>query len=1417
MKKIISAILAFSTMLSGVSVFASDCGAVEFKAKAFPTAEGGGMYTKGARRALDSDKNIEVYHVTNLNDSGEGSFRDAVSKDNRIIVFDVSGMIDLSSRVSISGDNLTILGQTAPGDGICFRGNSVKVNGNNIILRYLRFRVGSKLADGSDTSTQDGFEIADFCENIIMDHCSISWGTDENLSAYAIENVTVQNCIVAEALNQSIHSKGEHSYGGIWGGVNVSFHHNIIASHKSRNPKIGTSETVNMTEGYTDDQSVIDMWNNVIYNWGDKSGYGAENGANVNIVNNYYKPGPATPTGKRARIFELSPGNKYQAKWSGSIYADGNVIDDDSEIAKDVENALAVNEENWQIEKKTGVYLDSDGIEVYEKLDTLGENSYIHNIEEMQSAEDAYEYVIANAGARLPKLDAVDSRIIENVVNRTAPETGSNGSSYLLDDPIDGVPEGEEDLYDDRGYPLWVSEIREADYDSDNDGIADEWEDRMGLNKENPTDSLLIGPDGYTYLEIFAEDGITHNAGDVTLTVDGNQATISSTTGGTFDIYVNDEKVETITLASDIPEGSTLISASYEDGTLTEVKSSEYTGGELAYPEVNGSNVKHFIWNSLSGMKPVTLNGGSETFSISTDNMGVSTVTAVKSDKSVYSNMDYYFAPRPTCEVPGIFDSDMTFVMELNQIPTVTKDAYGLLTVSDKNGVSYSFGAGSNENYEKVLSNNGEKLPLEDTKLITIAIENGTLKFYRGNSPLNLTLVEEYPFEMEIGNHDSGTFHFDESFPAGEENTTSINIKYITQKTEPQVEIANVEENQRLGFYEDIEVNVTPDSTTVQQISISLNGTVIAQKEVNVTEAETVSIPVSFTSIASGTLEVSCIDSNLCTATDSVNITVSADLTPWQIADVGVDESEPKTYVSVTNDYTYKINGPQGLIGGASDEFGYVYQKFTGDNRIYYRSRMQGGEQFGIMLRKSLDADSESYFFGGEYESGSLVYNMKARDSKGAEMTSTATENLGGANLYFIAEKAGDKLNIYKTENSATIYTTKTLLHSIDVSALGDEYYMGFAVVYDRATGNPPDAGWVAMDNSGDINYAWNFDYGLDWCWQMQEANVLRPQWSTETVGGNETGKMVLKTDSDYTSERYVFHEYIMDDAYVPEMSADVLLYGDAPAMNVYMQTGNAETAYKVTFDTDGKVKDADGNEICEYNVGTLYNVKMAVDNDAVAMDTLCKLTISSAQGTVIEEIAIPTDSHFRTQINTEKKTPVTNAVYFEPVKNVTGTYYIDNISVNANEPSVKIEKTESWYTFEDITAITGAFDVAGTTSLGGSELSGEVMSVAAGAELKEKDNDIAGVYFPNHIRIKGTSETITVPVKNGSLVTVYSSSTNSSSTRPLFINGTQYSILNPCASTYKYTGEDGTITVYGGDNIEIYGISVTTKQVLSE
>ncbi|MGN0149566.1 MAG: polysaccharide lyase family 1 protein [Clostridia bacterium] len=1421
MKKIVAALLAASFAIAGTGAFAAEnesarennaAGGGKYIPKAFPTAEGGGMYTSGARGALEDNKDIEVYHVTNLNDSGEGSFRDAVSKGNRIIVFDVSGMIDLQSKVSIGKDNITILGQTAPGDGICFRGNSVKINGSNIILRYLRFRVGSKLADGSDTETQDGFGIPIGAENVIMDHCSVSWGTDENLSVIGTENVTVQWSIISEALNSSIHAKGEHSYAGIWGGVNTSFHHNIIASHKSRNPKIGTSETVSMTPGYTDDKTVVDMWNNVIYNWGDKAGYGAENGANVNIVNNYYKAGPATPSGKRARIFELSPGNKYQPKWSGDIYANGNYIDDDSTNADDIANAAAVNEENWQIEKKTGVYLDADGITTYNKLDSLRESSYLYNNSEIQTAQEAYEDVIADAGARLPKRDLVDSRIIENVTNRTAPAQGSNGSVYLLDDPVDGIPEGQEDLYDNRGYPIWVSESRAADYDTDGDGIADEWEDKMGLNKENPTDSLNIGPDGYTYLEIFAEDGITHTSGDISLTVEDYTATVSSQTAGEVDIYVDDKKVQTVELTGNIPEGSTLISAAYDNGMLTEVKSSVYNGGAVEYPSVEGVNVKHFIWDSLEGMKPVNVSGGSATVNIGASDIGVHTVTAVSADKSRYSNMEYLYAEGPVSE-PAHMNGDFTAVLYAGKVSTVAKNAYGMLSIGDDSGEGCWVGIGTNSKYEKVLYNNGQELPLEDTTMVKMVREGSKISLYRGSSPLNMTFVAEYPFTSG-----EAVIYFSDVCTQEEKSVTSASCRIITETTQPRIEIINIEENQRLGFNENIEVNVIPDKASVNQISVSLNGEVIAEKAVDISEAGAVSVPVEFSGINAGLLEVSCVDSNLCVASDSVNVTVSADLTPWQIADIGIDDGSAKTYVSATNDYTYKISAPGGNIGGTSDAFGYVYQKFTGDNRIYYRSRMQSGEQFGIMLRKSLEPDSEAYFFGGEYDNGALVYSLKSRDTNGGGMTSVATNGLSGANLYFIAEKAGNKLNIYQTENGSTIYTTKKLLHSIDVSALGDEYYMGFASVYGKSDGNPPDAGWLGIDNSSGSSYKWNFDYGLDWCWQMQEANVLSPSWTTETIGTNESGKMVLAPDDNYSGERYVFREYIMDDEYVPEMSADVMLTGDDPAMNVYLQAGNADKAYKITFDSDKKIKDANGNEIGEWSSNGFYHITMTVDVDEATMDNICEVNImsSSADGAFAVQqydAAIPVDSNFRTQINTEKKTPVKKAVYFEPVSGVSGTYYIDNVSVVGSEPSVIVEKTERFLNFEDQTVGTNTTEY---TSGG--------FTVLSEMPITESKKTIDGVSFTKRIQMdKGSasSKAISFDVSGPAKIQIYAAQGGTSGTRNAILdNGSQQLktvIGDMNVFTTDYSGDAGTIRLYSDSKIYIYGIKVIETKITSK
>ena len=272
---------------------------------AFPTAEGFGRYATGGRGGI-------VYTVTNLNDDGEGSLRKGILKDGpRTIVFAVSGTIELERPLDINKGDLTIAGQTSPGDGITVKGYPVAVKDDNVIIRYMRFRMGDIKGTADDSFKGRGVK------NVILDHCSVSWATDENASFYQNKDFTMQWCIIAEALNSSVHSKGDHGYGGIWGGENVTFHHNLIANNYSRNPRFSGSRTTENLEG-----EFVDFRNNVIYNWADNSIYGGENGR-YNIVNNYFKPGPATED--KERIVE--PYDPY-----GKFYVNGNYIEGSKEV-----------------------------------------------------------------------------------------------------------------------------------------------------------------------------------------------------------------------------------------------------------------------------------------------------------------------------------------------------------------------------------------------------------------------------------------------------------------------------------------------------------------------------------------------------------------------------------------------------------------------------------------------------------------------------------------------------------------------------------------------------------------------------------------------------------------------------------------------------------------------------------------------------------------------------------------------------------------------------------------------------------------------------------------------------------------------------------------------------------------------------
>jgi hypothetical protein len=417
---------------------------------AFPGAEGFGKFATGGRGG-------KVYVVSNLNDSGPGSFREAVKKKGpRFITFSVSGTIELESPVFINNGDVTIAGQTAPGDGICIKNFPVLVKSDNVIIRYMRFRLGNEKSAESDAF--GGTEK----NNIIIDHCSVSWSTDECASFYRNSNFTMQWCIISESLNESVHHKGAHGYGGIWGGHKATFHHNLIASHNSRLPRFSGSSTTPNDPG----KELVDFRNNVIYNWMSNNVYGGEKGR-YNIVGNYYKAGPATIKNKRYQI--VNPSAPY-----GKFYINGNCVEDNQGISKD----------NWK-----------GGVNLKDPIDSVISRTPF-NCEPIaeQSADEAFEAVLKKAGASY-KRDVVDERIVREV------RTAKSESGKLKN----GIIDSQNDV---GGWP--VLRAAPAGNDQDADGIPDEWEGSHRLNPNDPADATLqSGESGYTYIEVYINELVT--------------------------------------------------------------------------------------------------------------------------------------------------------------------------------------------------------------------------------------------------------------------------------------------------------------------------------------------------------------------------------------------------------------------------------------------------------------------------------------------------------------------------------------------------------------------------------------------------------------------------------------------------------------------------------------------------------------------------------------------------------------------------------------------------------------------------------------------------------------------------------------------------------------------------------------------
>lgn len=478
-KSIFKSLLLLCLCMAATVVFAEE------KTPAFPGAEGFGRYVTGGRGG-------NVYHVTSLADDGsEGTLRWALGKSGvKTIVFDVSGTIHLQSSLDISIGNVTIAGQTAPGDGICVADYPVSIKANNVIVRYMRFRLGNKnvLANGADG--WDGFGGFDQ-QDWIIDHCSVSWSIDECLSVLGNKNTTVQWCLVAQSLVNSGHSKGAHGYGGNWGGSGASFHHNLIAHHGSRTPRLGPRPTTQLDER-------MDMRNNVIYNFGGNGCYGGE-GMNVNIVNNYYKPGPGTPTDKKGyRIAGIGIRtntyvNTYPAYapalhlW-GKYYVTGNYNSKYPQLNQDNWTYGIINQIDASGCDGTFTQETKDSIKLAEPIDYILTTTH--------SAADAYDRVLDFAGASLHR-DSFDKLMVSDTRNGKATYTGSGLSKGFVNSQDDNK------LSDaDASWSAWPTlASKEAPKDTDGDGMPDEWELANALDPTNPNDGKTIGADGYSNLE----------------------------------------------------------------------------------------------------------------------------------------------------------------------------------------------------------------------------------------------------------------------------------------------------------------------------------------------------------------------------------------------------------------------------------------------------------------------------------------------------------------------------------------------------------------------------------------------------------------------------------------------------------------------------------------------------------------------------------------------------------------------------------------------------------------------------------------------------------------------------------------------------------------------------------------------------
>ena len=673
------------------------------QAPAFPGAEGHGRYVTGGRGG-------KIVHVTNLNDSGTGSLRAAVNgSDKKIVVFDVGGVIALKSDLKI-GANTTIAGQTAPAPGITVRYYTIRPDASNIIVRFIRFRRGQEkdVNDGADaiwTRHQTGQ---------IYDHCSFSWSIDEVASFYDNNNFTMQWCTLAESLNNAGHGKGAHGYGGIWGGKLASFHHNLIAHVNNRSPRFNGAR-YDWT-GYTSNKLYsqykwanavqsenVDFRNCVIYNCGNGC-YGGPGGGRINIVNNYYKTGPAASTD---RVTNISIGNSTSSSdnskyWNMTslYYIKGNQVN--SNASRDWtginydSGVFTINGEKYTLD--TNHYYGDD---VTYTKNSAGQDCVRIRLENpteagevtTHSALKAYEKVLSFAGASLNR-DDVDTRYAKETREGTATYSGSvtkkKGRIDLVSD-VQGYTEAN-----------FGTGSRPAGYDTDNDGIPDEWEKANGLNPNNASDALLFTLDKknwYNNIEVYLNSLVQ----DIML--QGN-ADADESVDEYYPAYVNPatgEKVDEINGGN--PEGGTITTEDvsftisqltntgnntssvwdFNDGiTISNEKSKSYAAGKE-----NGIKYSAGVQYTIHLPEKVSI---SKMLFTGYDNYGETDAYIGEINGMTYDNTTYVFPQKDASEQYFIKSHEVTLPYPAKETLTFTPQGKQVVWIIDLTGTKETYG-----------------------------------------------------------------------------------------------------------------------------------------------------------------------------------------------------------------------------------------------------------------------------------------------------------------------------------------------------------------------------------------------------------------------------------------------------------------------------------------------------------------------------------------------------------------------------------------------------------------------------------------------------------------------------------------------------------------------------------------------------